>query len=362
MVWTILPATERLRVAMISTPWVAVPPPRYGGTELVVSELVNGLVQRGHEVVLFATGDSRAPCQVRWRYPTPVWPPDPWTELAHAAWAVEEILSSPHPFDVVHSHVPASLGFARFLAEVPVVYTLHHDRDERLARLYAASGDDVHFVAISRRQASLFPELRTRAVIHHGLAPEAYPFGPRGRGYLAFLGRFARVKGPDIAIEVAGRLGRTLYMGGRPHDEGDGFHLYIEKMLSRPHVRALGELSHGPKVELLQGADALLFPIRWEEPFGLVMIEAMFCGCPVVAFRGGAVEEVVEDGVTGFLADDPEHMAALVREAVPRLDRRVVRARAVERFSSARMVDEHVLLYAAAIGERRAPRAEAASR
>ncbi|WP_373049036.1 glycosyltransferase family 4 protein [Vulgatibacter sp.] len=346
-------ASPRLRVAVVSTPFVAVPPVRYGGTELVVAELVRRLELRGHEVVLFATGDSQVDCTCRSLFATPVWPPEPLAELAHASWAADAIRRSARPFDVVHAHVATFLPFARTLDDVPVVYTMHHDRDERLSRFYAALPPGVQYVAISAMQAALHPELPRRVVVHHGLDPALYPFGPEGQGYLAFLGRFAEVKGPHTAIEVAGRLGRELRMGGRPHPDDAGFQdRVLRQLLDQDHVRPLGELGHGGKIRLLGGADALLFPIAWEEPFGLVMIEAMLCGCPVVAFRGGAVEEVVEPGLTGFVARDGDDMVRLVRDEVPRLDRRRVRARAIERFSSRRMADAYVDVYREAIAAR----------
>ena len=347
-------AEERLRIAMVSTPYVSVPPARYGGTELVVSELANGLTRRGHEVVLFATGDSRAPCTVRSLFPTPVWPPDPLHEQAHASWAAQAIRASARPFDVVHAHVPSFLPWARLLGDLPVVYTLHHDRDERLTRFYRSVSADVEYVAISARQARLNPELARRWVVHHGLDPDAYPLGETGQGYLAFLGRYSEVKGPDVAVRVAGRIGRELRMAGRPHEmDGNFAARVLAPLLRLPHVRDLGELGHAAKVRLLAGADALLFPIAWEEPFGLVMIEAMLCGCPVVAFAGGAVEEVVEPGLTGFVARDASDMARIVRDEVPRLDRLRVRERAVQRFSNMRMVDDYVTLFRRAIERRR---------
>ena len=358
MAWSVFSGGGQLRIAMVSTPFVSVPPTRYGGTELVVSELVNGLVLEGHEVVLFATGDSRAPCAVRARFPQPTWPPDLLPELVHSAWAAEAIRGSARPFDLVHAHVPSILPLQQLIDGIPVVYTLHHDRDERLARFYGSLDPAIEYVAISGRQASLFPELERRTVVHHGLNPDAYPFGARSKGYLAFLGRYSEVKGPDVAIEVAGTLGRPLLMGGREHDiDGDFHQRVLEPLLRREHVHDLGELAHRPKTEMLSGAEARRLPIRWDEPFGLVMIEAMLCGCPVVAFRGGSVEEVVEHGVTGFLADDTEHMVRLVRDRVPGLDRRRIRARAVERFSSRRMVEGYLAVYVRAIAVRSRPRA-----
>jgi glycosyltransferase involved in cell wall biosynthesis len=334
---------------MVSTPFVPVPPPKYGGAELIVQELVEGLARAGHRVTLFATGDSRPRCRSEWLYERAVWPPHALPELAHAAWAAERIRAD--GYDVVHAHVAAFLPFARTL-DAPVVYTVHHDRDEAYAEFYARQTGPLTFVTISRRQGELFPELGRRRVVLHGLDPAQYAFGARGRGYLAFLGRLSEVKGPDVAVDVARAVGRELRVGGRPHEiDGAFFAERLARRLEEPHVTRLGEVSHGPKVELLAGADALLFPIRWEEPFGLVMIEAMLCGCPVVAFPGGAVGEVVEPGVTGFLARDAEDMARLVRDEVPRLDRRRVRARAIERFSRRRMVDDYLRVFREAVAE-----------
>lgn len=355
MSWQSPEGRGRLRIALVSTPFVPVPPPSYGGTELVVAELARGLTHRGHEVVLFATGDSRSPGSLRYRFSEAMWPPDPLIELEHAAWVVEDIRRDPRSFDLVHAHVPALLGLVRFLRDLPIVYTIHHDRDDRLSRYYEGVDPSVIPVAISRRQAMFLPEFRQVDVVHHGLDVDAYRLGRRGQGYLAFLGRFSRVKGPDLAIDVAWRLGRELRMGGRFHrEEDDEFEeKVLAPLLHLPHVRLLGELCHAPKIDLLSGADALLFPIRWEEPFGLVMIEAMLCGCPVVAFPGGAVEEVVEHGVTGFLATNEDDMVRLVRDEVPRLDRGRVRARAVERFSSLRMVDDYLSIYRRAVAPHR---------
>lgn len=355
-----------LRIAMVSTPFVSVPPTRYGGTELVVSELVKGLTLRGHEVVLFATGDSRAPCLTRALFEKPVWPPDLFSELAHSSWAANEICAASKPFDLIHAHASTFLAFAPFLPDIPIVYTLHHDRNEGQSRYYREQTTEIQYIAISERQASLHSDLSRMNVIHHGLDPESYPEGQGQGGYLAFLGRIAEVKGPDTAIEVARLVGKELRLGGGHHETDGSFYENVFLPLARqPHVRLLGEVSHHPKVSLLADAEALLFPVRWEEPFGLVMIEAMLCGCPVVAFAGGAVGEVVEDGITGFIAKDLNDMVRLVRDELPRLDRSRIRQRALERFSCHQMVDKHVKLYRVAMETRfqeSLPRMEVVSR
>ena len=304
---------ERVSIAMISTPFVSVPPRRYGGTELIVAELVRGLRALGHDVTLFATGDSHAPpgVTVRALFDTPVWPPQPYAELDHAGWAVEEILGDDVRFDVVHAHVPAALAFAAMFT-APLVHTVHHDAGDDYARvqsLYRRSR--AQLVAISDRQRQLMPELGDAHVVHHGLDPEHYRFGAGDGGYCAFLGRFAREKGPHHAIDAARMGGVPIRLGGAPHWRDANY--YDRELSWRLRTRGvvhLGEIGGAQKRELLAGAKAVLFPIAWEEPFGLVMIEAMLSGTPVLAFARGSVPEVVEDGVTGWVCRDVDEMAA----------------------------------------------------
>jgi glycosyltransferase involved in cell wall biosynthesis len=330
-----------MRIAMISTPFVAVPPPRYGGTELVVSELVDGLSAAGHDVTLFATGDSGARCERRALYPRAVWPPDPYAELDHAAWAVGEVIAD-GGFEVVHAHVAAALPFVRFL-HAPLACTVHHAHDARLSSLYR--GARAHLVAISARQRALAPEIDGARVIHHGLSPSRYPPGDGAGGYAVFLGRLSREKGAHHAIDAARAVGMPVRLAGRPHAGDERYwRREVAPRLRGSSALALGEVGGARKLELLGAAAALLFPVEWEEPFGLVMIEAMLCGTPVLAFPRGAVAEVVEPGVTGYLCHGVADMARRLG-AIASFDRRACRARAVERWSARRMVDEHVQLY-----------------
>jgi glycosyltransferase involved in cell wall biosynthesis len=338
-----------MRIAMISTPFLPVPPPRYGGTELVVWELVEGLAEAGHEVVLFTAGPSqvRAAVEVRRHFAKAVWPPDPYIEVEHAAWAIGEVIAD-GAFDVMHAHCAAALPLARFV-DVPMVYTLHHDRVELLTAMYARH-PSVRMVAISRRQRELLPELDGVSVVWHGLDPRRYPLG-QGGGAPVFLGRLAREKGAHSALEAAERAGTPLIVAGQPHwKDADYFSAEVEPRVRRrgQAVRWVGEVGHADKVSLLGQAPALLFPIEWEEPFGLVMIEAMLCGVPVLAFGCGAAPEVIEPGVTGWICEDVDTMADHLRalcEGRILWDRARCRARAVEHFGRHRMAREYGEVY-----------------
>jgi glycosyltransferase involved in cell wall biosynthesis len=329
-----------MRIAMVSTTAIAVPPPGYGGTERVVHGLVEGLVAARHDVTLFTTGDSRSSARVLARYPEAIWPWDEWAELEHVAWSLDVI--SAGRFDVVHVHQAQAIPFSRFVP-VPMVYTLHHDHDPRRTRFYRRF-PQVDYVAISARQAADETGLARLHVIHHGIDPAECPAAERG-DYVAFLGRFAPVKAPHLAIDAARKAGVTIRLAGRPHEnEGERYHAREIAPRLGPGVEWLGELAGADKLALLAGARALLMPLLWEEPFGLVMVESMLCGTPVVAFRRGAAPEIVEDGVTGWLVDDVEGMANAIAR-VDAVDRVRCRARAVERFGVARMVRDYVSLY-----------------
>jgi glycosyltransferase involved in cell wall biosynthesis len=334
-----------VRIAVVSTPFVAVPPPCYGGTELVVHALAAALRRLGHEVTLFATGDSRWP-GVRALFRRAVWPPDPYSELLHARFAAREIAAG--AFDVVHAHVPALLAFADELG-TPLVYTVHHARDPTLARLYAACPGAIR-VAISARQAAL-AERPPAAVVHHGLETDMYPACGRGGDAAFFLGRLSWVKAPDVAVEAARRARLPIVVAGRAHACDDAPAGWAERVLEpalrSPGVTWVPGAALAVKRRLFARSRALLVPLRWEEPFGLVMIEALLAGCPVVAERRGAAPEIVEEGADGFLVSGPAQMAAALRRAAA-LDRRAIQARARRRFSAARMARDYVALYTAA--------------
>ncbi len=346
-----------VRIALVSTPFVAVPPPTYGGTELVVHSLQRALSRAGHDVTVFATGDSRAP-SIRALFRAAVWPPNPYIELLHCRFAAREIARG--GFDVAHVHVPAMVAFAEEI-RTPMVYTIHHADDPTLARFYAAA-PHVRRVAISARQAELLAS-PAQHVVHHGLDPDAYPDCGPGGDAAFFLGRLVWCKGPEIAIDAAARAGLPIVVAGGVHPDAASPRGWAERTLvralARRHVRWVHEVDLEAKRRLFSISRALLVPIRWEEPFGLVMIEALLAGCPVIAFERGAAPEIVEDGETGFLVHDVRGMAAALRRAA-RLDRRLIQSRARGRFSGDRMAAEYVSAYRAAIAEHARPRPSAA--
>jgi glycosyltransferase involved in cell wall biosynthesis len=343
-----------MRIAFLSTPFIRVPPSGYGGTELFCYDLAEALHARGHEVTLFCTGDSSTSCEKRWLYARPEWPPSPYDELNHCAWAFAEIRRG--GFDLVHLNSPAGLPFGGSLDGVPMVYTLHHHRIEPISRLYARSPRTA-FVAISRRQLELEVPLGGATVIYHGLSADRYPPSYRDEGYLLHLGRYAPEKGTHIAIDVARLAGLPIKLAGRAHPQDAAY--FAEEVAPRLRldgVEEVGEVGHARKVALLRGARAVVCPLQWEEPFGLVAVEGMLAGAPLVGFRRGSFPEIVDEGVTGFLAP-PDDVDALARLAssLAGFDRRGCAARARERFSTGVMADAYEALYTRLVMRRAGP-------
>lgn len=338
-----------VRIALIAPPWTPVPPDLYGGIELVVDRLARGLDRRGHEVLLFTTGESTCPVPRASLLPHAegqrIGAAVP--ELRHVLAAYEAVRG----FDIVHDHTV--LG--PFLAErhgdgAPVVTTIHGDLEGELADLYREIDDRVHLIAISEAQRVPVPELKIAAVIHHGLDAVDFPFGAIDGGYCLFLGRMSPDKGAHRAIAAARAAGLPLKMAAKMREpaELEYFENEVEPLLGAG-VEYLGEVPHHQKLQLLAEARALLFPIRWREPFGMVMIEALACGTPVIAFPEGAAPEVVTHGETGFLVDDEEEMAKALTD-VGSLDRRACRASVEGYFSTDRMVAEHLDLFTRILG------------
>jgi glycosyltransferase involved in cell wall biosynthesis len=345
-----------LRIAMISTPFIPVPPRDYGGTELIVYDLVEGLLDRGHQVTLFATGDSRTRASLQALYDEAVWPPEPFTELDHVSWAMRQVAAG--SYDVIHAHSPCALALGRLAPGLPLVYTIHHTQEPVLSRYYAHF-PGVDYVCISRDQCRR--ETGTDdwcTVIHHGLDAGRYQWCARAEPYVCFVGRLARDKGPVTAIDAAARAGVPILMAGSVHLPDQAYvEAKVLRRLSGPGVTWLGPIGPDRKIPLLRDARALLAPIEWNEPFGLILIEALLSGCPVVAFGRGSVPELVEHGVTGFVAASENDMVALIRPGGPvdALDRGRIREIAVRRFDRSRMVADYERVYHAAAARAREP-------
>ncbi|MER5267534.1 glycosyltransferase family 4 protein [Actinosynnema sp. NPDC002837] len=329
---------DRLRVALVAPPYFDVPPKAYGGVEAVVADLADSLVARGHSVTLLGAGrpGTRARFVPVWDRTIPERLGEPFPEVVHAAAVRREIarLAAAEGLDVVHDHTLAGpLNAPAFAAMgLPTVATVHGPVDADLRRYYRELGEDVGLVAISDRQRVLAPELNWVATVHNALRLRDWPFRSRKEDYALFLGRFHPDKAPHLALEAAHAAGVPLVLAGKCAEpiEKEYFEAEVRPRLTeRDHVFGVADATE--KRNLLSAARCLLFPIRWEEPFGMVMIEAMACGTPVVALRAGAVPEVVVDGVTGLVRDDPEELVAALRD-VRDLDPAACRAHVAARF------------------------------
>jgi glycosyltransferase involved in cell wall biosynthesis len=337
-----------MRIALIAPPWTPVPPTLYGGTELVVDHLATGFQAAGHEVLLFTTGDSTSPVPKRHvlghseghRIGNAV------PELIHVHAAYDAVKG----FDIVHDHTVIGPQLLHRHDGLTVVTTVHGALDGELGSVYEPIANHVPLIAISHAQRRPVPHLPIAKVIHHGVNPADFPVGAGDGGYFVFLGRMSPDKGAHRAMEAAYKAGAKLVMAAKMREQAEReyFERFVQPYLNEDLVY-LGEIPHEDKLTLLAGATGLLFPIRWNEPFGMVMIEAMACGTPVLAFPEGAAPEVVEDGRTGFLCHDEIDMADAITRAHT-LDRRACRAAVENYFSTERMVAEHLVLFEQLLG------------
>ncbi|MCK1742320.1 glycosyltransferase family 4 protein [Bradyrhizobium sp. 139] len=335
-----------MRIAQLAPLAESVPPKLYGGTERVVAWLVDELVDLGHDVTLFASGDSRTKGKLH-----PVWPralrlgrrsTDP---NAASALLLEAIAKRAKDFDVVHVHIDWLHLPLLGRLDVPFLTTMHGRLDlpglSDMFREFPEAG----FVSISDHQRLPVPNANWIGTIQHGLPSSLLRPSYEQGSYLAFLGRLTAEKGPEDAIRIARAARKPLRMAAKiPRAETVYFKKHIEPHIESEEVQLVGEVDEARKQPFLAGAAALLFPIDWPEPFGLVMIEAMACGTPVIAYRSGSVPEVVEDGVTGFIVENEKQAIVAVNE-LALLDRRKIRSRFEERFSAHRMAREYESLY-----------------
>jgi glycosyltransferase involved in cell wall biosynthesis len=332
-----------MKIALIAPPFIAVPPKRYGGTELFIAELAHGLQLHGVDVTVYSNGESTIDAPVRWLYPKSQWPPHEEAEgtlraLNHFAWAIKEATQGA---DLIHVNSALALSFSRF-TDVPMVHTVHHAYDAALAEFYQ-SYQQISYVTISdfQRERLTMPDMRT---IHHGINPSLHPVVEKKQQYLSFLGRIAPPKGTHLAIEIAKTSGIPLKFAG----EVQPIYKNYWETAVKPHVDGkfieyVGEVGMEDKVALLGNSMAMLFPVQWDEPFGLVMIEAMACGTPVLATPYGSVREVVKESVSGHVRGTVAELAECAKNLT--ISAKTVRGYMEEFFAAERMTRNYINLY-----------------
>ena len=332
-----------MRIALIAPPFISVPPKKYGGTELFVAELARGLQSQKIDVTVYANGESTVDVPVRWIYPRSEWPLQGVVEttlrgLNHFAWAVKEATQYA---DLIHVNSPPGLSFARF-TDIPMVYTIHHSYDRGITEFYGAY-PETSYVTISdcQRTKLNMPDMRT---IHHGINPSLYPVVEKKQEYLSFLGRIAQDKGTHLAIEIAKKSGIPLKIAGevQPSDQ-EYWQTTIKPLVDGKFIEYIGDIGMEEKVKFLGNSLAMLFPIQWDEPFGLVLIEAMACGTPVLALPRGSVSEIVKEGVSGHIRNSAAELAECAMHL--KIPTRVIRGYMEEFFSVHRMTRDYIKLY-----------------
>jgi glycosyltransferase involved in cell wall biosynthesis len=335
-----------MKIAQISPLMEAVPPKLYGGTERIVAYLADELASMGHEVTLFASGDSVTKAQLEAVWPRALRLDETMRDyLAPHLVMLQTIAERADEFDIIHSHVDY-LGYPILQRlDVPFITTLHGRLDlAELTPLYKVF-DEVPVVSISDSQREPLPHANYVATVHHGLPERLLLPGFGKDGYLAFIGRISPEKAPDAAIRIAAQAGMKLKIAAKVDAvDREYFTANIEPLLKGPDVEYIGEISDAEKGAFLGNAAGLVFPIAWREPFGLAMIEAMACGTPVIAFRRGSVPEVIDDGITGFIVDD-EAQAVAAAKRLHSLDRARVRRVFEERFTARRMTEDYLNIY-----------------
>jgi glycosyltransferase involved in cell wall biosynthesis len=341
----LLPQWVTMRIAQVSPLYESVPPQTYGGTERVVSFLTEELVHAGHDVTLFASGDSVTAAKLIAITDRSLrLDPDSVDALAHHVLMIERVARDAAAFDIVHYHIDYLHFPLSRRSTVPHVTTLHGRLDLKDLQPLYDEFQDIPVVSISDSQRQPLPQANWRATVHHGLPERLFSKGDGG-DYLLFIGRISPEKRVDRAIEVARRSGLKLRIAAKISDTDEAyFHEEIEPLLAQPFVEYLGEVGDSEKADLIGGAHGMLFLIDWREPFGLVMIEAMACGTPTIAWDAGSVGEVISDGLTGFIVHSVDEAVAAVGR-LPSLSRTLIRREFEQRFTAARMASDYIAIY-----------------
>ncbi len=333
-----------MRIAQIAPLWIPVPPYTYGGTELIVSWLTEELVKRGHQVTLFATGDSKTSARL-----VPIWPKSLWRanlSIPHAAFSLmyEKLFEMQDEFDIIHDHCEFyTAPYSKFI-KPPIVSTIHHPLYEEIIQLFKKF-PKINYVAVSKNQRKSAPGINFIKTIYHGLPLQNYPFNKNPKDYLLWLSKITPQKGPIEAIEVAKKTGQKLIISGNILKEyRDYFEYRVQPLIDGEQIQFVGAVNFEKKVELFKNAKAFLYPIRRPEPFGLVVIESMATGTPVIAHKEGAMSELIKNNKTGFLVSDQEEMARAVKK-VNQISRFACRSLVAKKFTLEKMVNKYEALY-----------------
>jgi glycosyltransferase involved in cell wall biosynthesis len=333
-----------MKIAQIAPLWIPVPPFTYGGTELVVSWLCEELVKRGHEVTLFATGDSKTEAEL-----VSVWPKSLWRARLSAPHAVfglmyERLSEMESEFDIIHDHCEFyTAPFSKFF-QTPIVSTIHHPVYEEMIILFKRF-PQINYVAVSKSQRKSAPGINFVKTIYHGLPQEQYEFNPNPEDYLLWLSKITPEKGVAEAIEVAKMAGEKLIVSGVIQTEYQDFFEYrIKPMIDGKQIQFVGAADFEKKVDLFKNAKAFLYPVKRPEPFGLVVAESMACGTPVIAYRAGAMSELIKNRRTGFLVNSKEEMIAALNK-IKRIKRRDCYHHVQRKFNLQKVVNKYEALY-----------------
>ena len=333
-----------MRIAQVAPLWIPIPPYTYGGTELVVSWLCEELIKRGHEVTLFGSGDSRTKAKL-----VPIWPQSLWRanlRNPHAVFSLlyEKLISLQDQFDIIHDHCEFyTAPYSKFL-KPPIITTLHHPLTEETTILYKKF-PNINFVAISKNQKKSGPGINIVKTIYHGLPIEKYEFNPKPQNYLLWLSKIIPQKGIAEAIDIAKLSGENLIVSGNiPPEYGEYFEFRIKPLIDGKKIQFVGASDFPKKIELLKNAKAFIFPVKRPEPFGLVVIEAMACGVPVIAFKEGSMPELIEEGKTGFLVNNIEEACQALKK-IKKISREYCREYIKKNFNLKRMVNRYEKLY-----------------
>lgn len=347
-----------MKIAQVVPIWERVPPPKYGGTQRIAYNLTEGLVRKEHKVTLFATGDSKTSAKLVSVYPRALYRDNiPWDNYFWPTLNAEEVFSRQDEFDIIHYHIDRKTEYipafpVAKLLRTPIVFTLHftilHSPEAEIRKKFLSRFKDLNFISISQYQQKAFPPLNFIGCVHNGIDIKEIKFFSKPGKDLIWLGRFSETKGAREAIKIAKELGRRLLMGGKLDKlvagDYDYFKKYVEPHIDGKKIIYLGELDTKGKNQLFSQAEVLLNPLQWDEPFGLVPVEAMAAGVPVVAFRRGAMPELIKDGITGFLVNDINGAVKAVRK-IGQINRLTCRKHVEENFTTEKMVSGYEKVY-----------------